>query len=1149
MHAPEPPRPGLIVLHGNRLEQLYAAVAHCLERWPLGPIEDETLLVQSHAAGEWFRMRQAAERGVCAALRVELPGRFLWGLYRRVLGAALPPQSALDKRPLRWRLLRLLPGLLDGAGFEAMARYCGPRDEARLDGLARELADLFDQYQVYRPGWLRLWAQGVDAVDDAHARRVGLAREQAWQPALWRALLADLGSAEQHAQRALTHERVLARLRQHGRGAAALPRRVILFGASSVPQATLQALDALSQHAQVIVAVFNPCRYHWSDLVDGGETLRAIRRRSPLRGGLDLSTLPVEHLHEHANPLLAAWGRQGRDFMRQLDALDRDDSLVALLGAQPTGIFDDAPGETLLQQVQAAVRDMVPTAELGRRSVPASDRSIVFQVAHGRQREVEILHDQLLDLLRDVPGLAPRDIVVMAPDIAAFAPHVRAVFAQYRRDDPRFIPWSLADRSGREFHPLVGALQWLLRLDGARITTSEMLDLLDQPSIAARFSLAADELPVLARWLHGAGVRWGLDAEQRGDLGLQTAGEQGSWSSGLDRLVLGYASGDDEAFEQIPPYAEVGGLEARLVGVVAELLGRLRALRAQCRVPAPPSVWAQRARGWLDEWFEPVDETERMTLAAMSQALDTWEGECALARLDADVGLGVFRQAWLEALDGVAAGGRFFSGGVTLCSLMPLRSVPFRVVCLIGMNDGDYPRDPRASDFDLLRLAGMARPGDRSRADDDRYLMLEALLSARQVFSVSWSGRSARDNSESPPSLLVSQLRDYLAAGWRAAQPDAQEGPDLLGQRTTVHALQPFSRSYFGDGPLHSHAVEWHAAHATPPQARTTALEPLAAARTLLGLRDLSDLLRNPVRLMLRARLGVDFEHAGQELEDDEPFVMDRLAQHTALRELVRDPAQLADDAAQSLLRRRVAGLAAASALPFAAPGRQAAQELLATARTMLGTWSRLRRGLGAPVQPAFAGFTHAGLRLENEWRGLLHADGELRWLDMTPSRLCQTERGRVRPYVHKLLAHWVRQVVGAACGQAGAGWLIGSDHLLYLPAPDAALADACLREWMQLWPQALCEPLPWAPRSALAQLSGGAAAARVAYESPHDPARAEAADPYLSRVYPDFSCLAADGRFADHARRLFAPLAAWADEQVRVFEHDDAAALEQVRD
>ncbi|HSQ72287.1 MAG TPA: exodeoxyribonuclease V subunit gamma, partial [Rubrivivax sp.] len=532
-------------------------------------------------------------------------------------------------------------------------------------------------------------------------------------------------------------------------------------------------------------------------------------------------------MHAHAHPLLAAWGRQGRDFVRQLDAFD--DALAAQqrFALPRVDLFDDGPGCTLLEQVQARIRDLVPLHEHSEGGAPmavdAADRSIVFHVAHGAQREVEILHDQLLELLAHPPGrrpLQPRDIVVMVPDIDSFAPAIRAVFGQLPRGDARFIPHDIADLEERGRDPLLIALEWLLRLPQQRCGLTAVRDLLDVPAVARRFGVEPERMPRLAQWMAGAGARWGLHAGHRAALGLGACGEQNSWLFGLRRMLLGYAvgdcagegEGDGDAFGGIEPYAEVGGLEAGLAGSLAALVTALTDWLVQAQGTATPAAWADRGRALLANFLDPADERERAILAALHDALGAWLEACASAGFEQWVDLAVAREAWLSGVDEPGLGRRFRAGGVTFCTLPPMRAIPFEEVCLLGMNDGDYPRRGVRSDFDLMGRPGQQRPGDRSRRDDDRQLMLEALLSARRVLYLSWAGRSARDNSEQPPSVLVSQLRDYLAAGWGAA---------VLPPRTTEHPLQPFSRRYFevaaapdrGAPTLFTHAREWRSVH------------------------------------------------------------------------------------------------------------------------------------------------------------------------------------------------------------------------------------------------------------------------------------------------------------------------------------------------
>jgi len=767
-----------------------------------------------------------------------------------VLGAhAVPPHAPLDKTPMTWRLMRLLPHCVaDGGAFAPLARFLHSGEPLRLLQLAQRLADVFDQYQNYRADWLAAWEQGHDVLPSLQQREPPpVPPGQLWQPMLWRVLLDDLDAEQRHSTRAHLHARVLHALQSGAAPARALARRVLVFGISQMPLHLLQFLAALARHSQVLLAVHNPCRFHWADSISGREWLRMQRRRHPLRGGRDLAQIPLEAMHAHAHPLLAAWGRQSRDHVRQLDAFDDPENNPLHAQWPRVDLFHESSAEDLraaplLVQVQQRVRDMVPLPEHPPLPVPRSDRSIVFHSAHSLLRELEVLHDELLHLLAAPPpagqsALQPYDVVVMLPAIEDAAPAIRAVFGQYAHHDPRHIPFDIADLSARAHSVLVTALHWLLRLPQQRVHASELCDLLEVPAIAARLGLDAADLPLLTRWIAGSGIRWGLHAAQRATLGLGACGAQGSAWFGLQRMLLGYASGalpgDVPGFAGIEPYDEIGGLPAQLAGVLAALLERLLAWWQTTSQTLSPQAWAQHFHALLQDFFTPQGAQDEAVLAALRSALHDWQDACAQANFHACVALDVARQGWLAALDLPGLHQRFRAGGVTFCTLMPMRAIPFEVVCLLGMNEGEYPRRAPRSDLDLMALPGQQRPGDRARRDDDRQLMLEALLSARRTLYISWTGRNARDNSAQPPSVLVAQLRDYLAAGWCGqdthALPRAERGAQLLAQRTQQHPLQPFSRRYFEqDSPLRTWAREWRTAHEAPAHAPpATAKEPL----------------------------------------------------------------------------------------------------------------------------------------------------------------------------------------------------------------------------------------------------------------------------------------------------------------------------------
>ncbi len=1148
--AAAPPR-GLLVLHGNRLEHLHDLLVHCQQRWPLGALQPEVVLVQSNGAGEWFKAAQAQSQGISAAAQVELPARFAWSLYRRVLGTGeLGSRSPLDRQALVWRLLRLLPEAGRNPLLQPLAALLRDDDrQARAFELAQRLADLYDQYQVWRPDWLDLWARGVDQLVDAAGRRQPLPEPQRWQAALWRDLLDGLGHQARLLVRPQVHERVLQRLRECPPGSLALPPRVSLFGASALAPGLLQLLVALAGHSQVLVAVVDPCRFHWADIVEGRELLRGARRRQALRNGRDLAALPLQSMHLHAHPLLAAWGRQGRDFMRQLDACEAE--LAPGAEWPRTDVFDEQPPRSLLEHVQAAIRDLLPLAEHQAPPIADADDSIQFHITHGALREVEVLHDRLLELLArdggDRPPLRPRDIVVMVPDIESFAPAVRAVFGQYAAQDPRHIPFDIADLQRRHSGSLLPALQWLLDIARQRVGLSEICDLLEVPAVAARFGLGADQRPLLARWLAAAGARWGLHARQRAHFGLQACGEANTLRFALRRMLLGYASADGPAWQGVEPLADIGGLDAALAGVLHDLLEALDDWWQQAGQPATPQQWAQRARRLLERCLQPVDAGERDALAAMHEGLAQWLHDCESADFEQALPAEVFAAAWLERIEGGSSSGRFLAGGVTFCNLLPLRAIPFEVVCLLGMNEEAYPRIAQRSDFDLMAWPGQYRPGDRSRRDDDRYLMLEALLAARRLLYLSWCGRNERDNSALAPSVLVSQLRDYLAAGFAAPRPDDAQtaGQALLRRRTTEHALQPFSPRYFQPGGLRTYAREWFAAHAAAGSGGGVAdgvATTSAAVPPVADLDGLAAMLRNPVKLYFRARLQVEFDDVGEAVPDDETFDLRGLAGYALTRQLLGDLPPAAGQT-RAVLRRRLQRAAAGGALPLGGPGQWCAEQLERQLEPQLDCWAALarRHALVVPRRRLSlrAGDSAAEARLEDWLDGLRleHPQATPVWLELSASRLLGGGAA-AQPRPERLLSAWVRMLGAAASDLDCGGYVVGPDALLQwraLPPPQAL--DA-LRQLLATWTQALREPLPWGLRSAIAQARGRQP--RGAYEGSQQQG-GDLRDPYLERMYADFAALSADGRFERYSQQLFAPLCDWVARNVQVLALGDA--------
>ncbi|RON15716.1 exodeoxyribonuclease V subunit gamma [Pseudomonas brassicacearum] len=1124
-----------MVVQSNSLNELRSLVISVMRRYPLAPLENEIALVQSNGIAQWLKLALAEDPeeddmggcGIAAAIDVQLPGSFMWQLYRMVLGRdEIPVKSLLDKAPLTWRLMRLLPQLIDQPHFEPLQRFLTHDTDLRKRyQLAERLADLFDQYQVYRADWLEDWAEGRHQLRNGRGEAKPLAPANCWQAELWRALLLDVGEEGMAQSRAGVHQRFIERINSLDVAPSGLPSRVIVFGISSLPAQALEALAGLARFSQVLLCVHNPCRYHWADIVADKDLLRHQYKRQARKSGMPV-VLDPQTLHQHAHPLLAAWGKQGRDYINLLDSYDDPNSYSSAFRDGRIDLFSDNQPKNMLNQLQDDILELRPLSET-RECWPIvdleQDESIRFHIAHSAQREVEILHDQLLARFSADPDLRPRDIIVMVPDIDSYAPHIRAVFGQIERNDPRFIPFTLADQGQRGRDPLLIAVEHLLKLPDSRFPVSEILDLLDVPALRARFGVEERDLPTLHRWIEGAGIRWGMNAEQRAGLGLPEALEQNSWRFGLRRMLLGYAVGSAIACEGIEPYDEIGGLDAALIGPLVALLDALEIAHQELAQPAPPKQWGIRLQALVQLFFLASNEHDDYLLAQLEELRETWLDTCESVGLHDDLPLTVVREAWLAGLDQGRLSQRFLAGAVNFCTLMPMRAIPFKRVCLLGMNDGDYPRAQPPLDFDLM--GSDYRPGDRSRREDDRYLLLEALLSARDQLYISWVGRSIRDNSERPASVLIGQLRDHLASGWRLR--DEDEG--LLEAMTQEHPLQPFSARYFLEGDaLFSYANEWQVLHQITHQVAEGEVLEAYVQEEPLSLGQLQDFLRNPVRHFFSQRLKVFFEAAEVPLADEEPFVLDAL-QRYSLSDSLLAAAMGRIDHADRALEDQAKRLQNSGLLPMAGFGECLQRELIEPLPDLLQRYQQLLALWPTPLTSALpVNLELEGLRLEG-WLSGLHqrADGGLLSVTTIPNSIGSIKNRKW----HRLTRPWVNHLVACASDIPMTTALVASDDSLLLEPLEKGAALKALGHLLEAWQAGMRQPLPVAVKTAFAWLGQtdplkAEVAARKAYEGDGQTTDGERREnPALTRQFADYDALLADETFPDWCNALYKPM------------------------
>ena len=810
----------------NRLESLAALFAGIQRVRPLeSALAAEQIVVQSQGMRRYLSVYLARELGVAANLQFSLPAGLTWQLMQKLI-PDIPALSPFSPEVMRWRLLDLFRSERFQTTSEfknvrsVLQSYLGSGESADYQ-LAGQLADIFDQYLVYRPQWIDAWQEG---------KLLGLGDNEVWQAQLWR-YLDDGNQSAPH--RVALWEKLLSSLDK-----AHLPERFFVFGISTMAPMYLQLLQKISEHCDVFVFALNPSGQYWGNVIEAAQLLK---------GGDDAD------LSQTGHPLLASLGKQGRDFF----------DFLTEIGLEEQPVFEEVSDDTLLHCLQNDIQNLRMPSEHSRADL-LGDGSICIVSAHSPLRELQILKDKLLRILHEHPDWQPHDIAVLTPNIEPYSPFIEAVFGQ-AQGGAQALPYSVSDVKLSRRQPLLYALEQTLDLLESRFEVDKVLPLLESGLVLRRFGLTADDLPLLHDTITELNVHWGLDGTMRG-----AADNLFTWQQALERIVLGWMLPDDGSplWQNVSAWhGDVNRLD--VFGRFAAFIRTLSRLAAEWRKPAAAEEWTERCRDLVQSLFLP-DADDQYALQQFEQALAKWQEETELAGFRGTLPQHTVIRHIRRFLGSESQAG-FLRGGITFCSMVPMRSLPFKVICLLGLNDGDFPRNTKAAVFDLI--AKHPQKGDRARRDDDRYLFLEALISAREMLYLSYIGRDIRNDAEFAPSSLISELLDTIAAM------TGKSGRELAEKWVKHHPLQAFSRRYFqkdalSDGLFSTRQDYADALNQPPVEAQPFFLEALSQEEPgkIIQQGELISFWRNPVKVWLKRNLSWDQPYLDGAWESAEPF-------------------------------------------------------------------------------------------------------------------------------------------------------------------------------------------------------------------------------------------------------------------------------------
>lgn len=898
----------LALYPSNKLEHLSFLLTTLLRQQPLGVFTPETILVESPGMQHWVSMQLATEHGVAMNIDYPLPVRFMWNTARAVLGQdTVPKQSPYRREVLTWRIDNILQdgSLMSGDAFEQVNRYwqnAGSEQEQGLQRLqlATALADVYEQYLLYRPDWLFKWEANERAVFDDM---------EIWQSEIWRIL-----AKEQPLHPARLHQMTLEALdgghipNQHP--TSNLPKRVIVFAINTMAPQLIAFFDALAQHIDIHIFHLNPSVNYWGEAKSSSEQAKLLR----------LEGLKKWMEEDQSNPLLGNLGKQGRELFNLLTELDTFE-----ISAFDSPDFDegDNNGENnrsrgLLEYIHNDILRAAPPkpldcglkgGDVNASALKEKDDSVTIMCTHSALREVQVLHDHLLHWLSQDKTRTPSDILVMCPAIENYAPFVDAVFHRVGTKSLAGtgqvrLPCTIADRSPMDAEPLIAAFMALLQLPDSRFGVSDIMDYLQLDSVQKRFAVSQDDIEQMVVWLKQAHIHWGLNSAHK------TAVSEGvdldetySWWWGIRRLLMGMLAPDSEVIvSDLLTIPDVEGQSALTLGKLIDVVALLGEFAQALTAPRTPLQWSKALIALRDACFMPIKEQQQSWDLIAKVAADL-AARCEEAGYEHELSLRQVRDLLLNRFSSPDAGNHFMTGQVTVCSMLPMRSIPFKKVCILGLNDSEFPRKSSPLGLDLMASSGR-QIGDRSRRLEDRYLFLEAIISTRESLYLSYQGNDVTNNSERQPSLVLAEFMDMLENSY-----------ELDLSKYSVNApLHPFSEAGF-TGQIPSYETGWLRLADALQQAKlhsdkvedefvdegnTAVLAPSADTLSSQTLRlssiQIARAFKDPLEYFSIQRLGVNLSQSFTLLENSEPFETNALLRYQVLDAIFSSPERIAPE-------------------------------------------------------------------------------------------------------------------------------------------------------------------------------------------------------------------------------------------------------------
>lgn len=830
------------------MENLLAIFDKVQQVSPIPVFTKEVIVVQNAGMQHWLNLSVANSRGIAFNISYALPAQFLWSLVKEVAGVIDElSQDGFTREALCWRIDELLASevVINDGDFSKVTDYwCAEKeDELKRFQLSCQIADLYEQYLVFRPDWIANWHKKIAAFE---TEDIALQTTENWQGKLWQMLVSEVS----YDPEAL----VAKAIKNLANDDVVLPYRVSFFGINTLAPLWLSFINALSEHCEVHFYHLNPSVVYWGDIVSEKQAFNMLDRWTD--GADDINSLV-------GNPLLANLGQQGREFLSQLQEYS-----TINIDVFESHQFEKQDELSVLHQIQNDIFELKNGANSPSN---AKDNSVQITSAHSALREVQGLHDWLLHQFNQDSTLTPKDVLVMCPKIEEYAPYVDAVFSagwQDLGDDVPPLPCSIADRVSKDAEPLVVSFTELLALPDSRFQVNQLISWLRISQVQKRYQLEDSDIKRLVVWLEAAAIHWGLNAEHKASLsGATNISEQFTWQYGLSRLMAGFCFEDNQrVFDNKLLLPNVEGNDVELLSKLYCLIEDAQSYCHWLTKPRTAQQWHVFLKQMVSDFFDDDGDTG---FTIIHQAIEDLLVYCEHAKYSQAISYQVVCDFLNNHFSQPDPGRQFMVGQITFCSMIPMRSIPFKIIAILGLNDGEFPRQRQQIDFDLMANTPF-RQGDRSRRSDDRYLFLEAIISARQSLYLSYQGRNIKNNKERQPSVVLNEFMSYLEKSFNWSFKDEFNDIRQL-------PMQPFSRNNY-QGEFASFDHKWlnilkekgHQADVISDK------QPIESDFTISS-NQLVSFLEHPSRYYANRCLNLFMEDNDVQLEDVEPFSINHL--------------------------------------------------------------------------------------------------------------------------------------------------------------------------------------------------------------------------------------------------------------------------------